>query len=138
MIRRLLALGFALVLTGLLAHSAAALTDQAVDNYVHDQGLLCGDGTYTTHFEFNADGSVNSVTVTCVGSSLGDFDCSMTWAGTFCAEVLPLPPAQTPRESTLPPAGAIGGGLEQVDYSRPARGVLAPVDAEVNAPVTQP
>ena len=75
---RLIAVALALVLVGLLAQSAAALTDDEVDAKTKQRVKQCQNdgGTPTNSFEYNEDGSVESFRTICTGLGDGyDWNC---------------------------------------------------------------
>ncbi|MDQ3693372.1 MAG: hypothetical protein M3464_07070 [Chloroflexota bacterium] len=115
--RHLLAVALALVLAGLLAHSAAALTDQEVDSKVQQRGLQCKNdgGTSYNEYEFNTDGSVASHSTSCLGASGGDYSCTTNADGSSFCVVASIRQPRAPLERIQPPAGTVDGVLDASD-----------------------
>lgn len=134
---RLIAIALALVLAGLLAQSASA-SDNSMEADANNFAAACtaAGGVASAHYEFNPDGSLASIRVSCVGGQLDGQICGVDADGwSYCSNPFTRTP-QTPVESTRPGAGTVGGVLETsgqgAPATDPASGAVGPNGTAVN------
>jgi hypothetical protein len=129
-IRQLTALTVAVGIAVLLTQSAAASTDAEMETNAGYFVSICqmDGGTASVQYEFNADGSLASITVFCAGGA-GNQTCFVEADGwSSCTEPFTQTP-QTPVDSTRPGAGSVGGVQDPAGRGNP---VTDPASGPIN------
>lgn len=92
-LRRLAALAAALVLALLLAHTASALDQDQMEAKASKRMADCrgSGGTPGVWYNFDADGNIESMVVTCNGGTVGNWECAYLPSGEYCTRVLTRP-----------------------------------------------